>query len=116
MSLVDAQVLAELRRVADDATAARRGLQDHARDVAIDSAIAAGKTTPAQRDHWVKLWDADSEGTRALLDSLATGVVPTSELGTSADLEQAADLDVNGESLARYAAQIGVPVEALLHG
>ena len=40
------------------------------RDDVIATAVRAGKFTPAQKPHFTKLWDADPEGTRVLIDSL----------------------------------------------
>ncbi|MEV4197024.1 head maturation protease, ClpP-related [Micromonospora globbae] len=52
------------------------------RDAVIAQAVKDGKFTPAQRDHFAKLWDADPEGTRNLIASLQKNVaLATSELG-----------------------------------
>jgi hypothetical protein len=40
------------------------------RDEIIAKAVQAGKFTPAQKIHFSKLWDADPDGTRAVIDSL----------------------------------------------
>lgn len=40
------------------------------RDAVIAKAVTAGKFTPAQKPHFSKLWDADPDGTRVLIDSL----------------------------------------------
>jgi hypothetical protein len=40
------------------------------RDTVIDQAIRDGKFTPAQRDHFAKLWDSNPDGTRAVIDSM----------------------------------------------
>jgi peptidoglycan hydrolase-like protein with peptidoglycan-binding domain len=40
------------------------------RDGVIAQAVKAGKFAPAQRLHFSRLWDADPDGTRALIDSL----------------------------------------------
>lgn len=40
------------------------------RDEVIAKAVVAGKFTPAQKPHFSKLWDADPDGTRALIDTL----------------------------------------------
>jgi peptidoglycan hydrolase-like protein with peptidoglycan-binding domain len=40
------------------------------RDQVIAKAVQDGKFTPAQRPHFAKLWDADPNGTRALIDNL----------------------------------------------
>ena len=42
------------------------------RDTVIASAVEAGKFFPSQKKHFARLWDADPEGTRALIEGLAT--------------------------------------------
>jgi hypothetical protein len=50
------------------------------RDTIIASAVEAGKFTPAQKPHFSKLWDADPDGTRALIENLT----PNSALAIAA--------------------------------
>ncbi|MFC7276236.1 phage protease [Paractinoplanes rhizophilus] len=50
------------------------------RDQVIASAVQAGKFTPAQKPHFSKLWDADPDGTRALIENLT----PNSALAVAA--------------------------------
>lgn len=57
------------------------------RDAIIASAVEEGKFTPAQKPHFAKLWDADPDGTRALID----GLTPNSALAIAAS--GYADLD-----------------------
>lgn len=40
------------------------------RDQVIAKAVSDGKFTPAQRTHFARLWDADPDGTRNLIDNL----------------------------------------------
>lgn len=40
------------------------------RDTVIAQAVIEGKFTPAQKPHFMKLWDVDPKGTRAVIDSL----------------------------------------------
>jgi peptidoglycan hydrolase-like protein with peptidoglycan-binding domain len=40
------------------------------RDEVIAKAVVAGKFTPAQKQHFSRLWDADPDGTRTLIDTL----------------------------------------------
>ncbi len=42
-----------------------------------------GKFPPSRLAHYTALYDADEEGTRQLVDSLAEGVVPVHERGAS---------------------------------
>lgn len=63
------------------------------RDEVIAKAVMAGKFTPAQKKHFSQLWDADPDGTRALINTL----MPNSALavmasGYAGDAEQH-DLD-----------------------
>lgn len=50
------------------------------RDAVIASAVEQGKFTPAQKQHFSRLWDADPDGTRALID----GLTPNSALAVAA--------------------------------
>lgn len=58
------------------------------RDDIIGDAVRAGKFTPAQRPHFVKLWDADPDGTRELIEKLTPNTalaVMASGYATEAD-------------------------------
>lgn len=80
--VVDADTLAELRAAAAEGRAAREQQRVEARDRALDEAVQAGKIAPARRDHWVKLWEADPDGTQQTLASLEPGlVVPVQPAG-----------------------------------
>jgi hypothetical protein len=57
------------------------------RDTVIASAVEQGKFTPAQKPHFAKLWDADPDGTKALIE----GLTPNSALAIAAS--GYADLD-----------------------
>lgn len=88
MTLVSTEVLDELRAGAQAGRDASRQLQEAERDRTIEAALKAGKITAAQREHFSKLWDADSDGTRTLLDGLAAGLVPVSEHGHDNPVEE----------------------------
>jgi hypothetical protein len=62
-----------------EANAARQ--RESERDQVITEAIKAGKFTPARREHWVRAWNADSEGARQLIASLTPGLVPVEAMG-----------------------------------
>ena len=114
MALVDAAVLTELRTGAEAGRTAREELDNTARDRAVEAAIKAGKTTPARREHWIKSWQADPEGTRTLLESLEPGLVPVAELGHALnrdDTDPAGNVD--DAVLEAYAASIGLSKEDL---
>ena len=55
------------------------------RDGVIAAAIGAGKFSVAQRDRWVRAWDANPDTTRDVLASLQPNVVPVGDLGIPGD-------------------------------
>jgi hypothetical protein len=57
--------------------------RDTERDTFLNTAIKAGKFPPSRKSHYLKAWDADAEGTRGLIDSLAVGLVPVEARGTA---------------------------------
>lgn len=65
--------------------------RDGERDQIIATAVQEGKFPPARREHWVRLWNADPEGTRAVIATLARNVVPIAATGYSGEGD--ADLD-----------------------
>jgi len=79
--LVDSERLAQLERQAAEGVAARAQQRTEARDRALDDAVKAGKFPPARREHYAKAWDADPDGTKQLLASLADGLVPMADIG-----------------------------------
>lgn len=65
------------------------------RDSVIAQAVKDGRFTVAQKDHFTKLWDADPEGTRNLINSLQkNAALATAELGHGGAY---AEDDENGE-------------------
>jgi hypothetical protein len=75
-----------------EADAQRRRVAE--RDQVVAEAIADGKFPPARREHWTRLWDADPEGTRQVIASLAKNVMPVSPGGYPGSDD---DLDVDAE-------------------
>ncbi len=71
------------------AAALAKRLEAQDRDNAIDAAVKAGKFPPARRAHYERAWDADPEGTRELIASLAPGLVPVTAMGYSTDADDA---------------------------
>lgn len=69
--------------------AAEAGRRAEARQIAEDdervvmAAIKDGRIAPARKAHWLTSLQADREGTKQVLASLAPGLVPTTELGHS---------------------------------
>jgi hypothetical protein len=72
-----------------EATDARRRRDE--RDAVIAQAVADGKFAPTRVEHWARLWDADPEGTRTVIDGLARNVIPVTPLGHDGDIDR--DLD-----------------------
>lgn len=62
------------------------------RDQVIANAVKDGKFAPARKAHWVKLWDADPEGTREVIAGLQKNVIPVDAMG-HADLDDDAEYD-----------------------
>lgn len=83
---IDPEQLAQFQEGMVRAAALTKKLETHTRDTAIDKAIAEGKFTPARREHYEKSWDADPDGTRELIASLAAGLVPVTAMGYSTDV------------------------------
>lgn len=81
MVLIDAETLAGLQSGVQVAQqiAAREATRE--RDALLSAAVKAGKFPRSRRPHYEALLSADPEGTRALIDSLAVGVVPVEEVG-----------------------------------
>lgn len=72
-----------------EARAAKQVVEE--RDKVIADAISEGKFAPARAEHWARLWDADPEGTRTVIGTLAKNVVPVSEFGYAADIDRELD-------------------------
>ena len=80
------------RQARDEQTRARRAQT-------VENAIADGRIPPARREHWIAALEADEEGASAVLNSLAAGLVPMTELGSV----NAADApDVEDAEYAKY--------------
>lgn len=72
-----------------EAAEAKRRTEE--RDAVIGQAVKAGKFPPARVEHWKRLWDADPEGTRTVVDSLTPNVVPVTAMGEYGSGEDAVD-------------------------
>jgi hypothetical protein len=90
MALIDQSILDDLRQ----GVAASRELvverDNQLRASVLDGAIKAGKIPPARRDHYEALFKADPEGTKTLLASLESGLVPIKERGHEGSTETVA--------------------------
>lgn len=79
---IEASALTDLRTKAEAGARAEQRQRTEDRDRFIAAAVTDGKFAPARRDHWVKAWDADPEGTKATIDGLEKGlVVPVAAKG-----------------------------------
>lgn len=74
-----------------EAEAQRRARDE--RDQVVSDAVRAGKFPPARKEHWVRLWDADPEGTREVLAGLKPNVVPVEMQGTGVEDDESFDAE-----------------------
>lgn len=81
--LVDKDTLATLRAQAAMGEEARKKQLADERDTFLTNAMDDGKFPPASLGEYKKLWAKDPKGTREFVESLASGTVPTSEMGTT---------------------------------
>lgn len=63
------------------------------RDQIIDQAVRDGKFAPARKEHWAKLWDADPEGARAVIDGLTKNVIPVDAIGIGLEDDESIDAE-----------------------
>jgi len=87
--VIDAEQLKELKRGAEAGRLAAERQRREDRDRFLDQAVAAGKFPGSRKDAYAKMYDADEQGARTLIESLEAGLVPVSEIGTSATPESA---------------------------
>jgi ATP-dependent protease ClpP protease subunit len=64
------------------------------RDQVVDQAVRDGKFPTARKEHWKRIWDADPEGTRTVIDGLTKGVVPVNEIGHALDSDEDFDAEI----------------------
>lgn len=110
MALIDQATLDQLlsgNAAAQELVSAARQRE---RDELLDGAIRAGKFPKARRSHYEAAYAADPAGTRSMIESLASGLVPVQELGvTVAEGE-------GGEDASAYPASWGKSVSAARRG
>jgi hypothetical protein len=78
---IDSDKFEELQRAAKKGEEALERMRRNERDTILASAMQDGKFSPARREHWAKMWDADPESTRAVIASLKKNQVPLEDLG-----------------------------------
>ncbi|MGP3914311.1 hypothetical protein [Nonomuraea sp. 10N515B] len=88
------------RQVWDDMQTRIRKLEDirasqqrNDRERMVDDAIRAGKFAPSRREHWLRVAEADPEGTAQLLAGLTPGSIPVSDLGLPGDDDLGVDME-----------------------
>lgn len=99
MLLVDRSQIVALQASARKGELAWQQLRTSERDQVLKQAMSDGKFPPARRDHYQKLWDADPEGTRALVAALAPNLIPTSLSGHMGSDEAASEAAVAYDAL-----------------
>jgi hypothetical protein len=82
---IDPEQLQQYKDAMVQAAGLAKRLAAQERDTAIDKAVADGKFPPSRRQNYEKAWDADPDGTRELIASLAVGLVPVTAMGYSTD-------------------------------
>lgn len=85
MALIDTETLNRLREGAEMGVAARRQQVEAERSRLLSAAIEDGRIPPSRREHYAALLEADEDGTRQLLASLAPGLIPVNERGASGE-------------------------------
>lgn len=85
MTLIDNETLSQLRQGAEMGVAARRQQVEAERSQLLAAAIDDGRIPPSRREHYAALLEADEDGTRQLLASLAPGIIPVDERGASGE-------------------------------
>lgn len=109
MSLVDSAVLDELKANATAGAGAAKTLAVQERDRVINQALKDGKIAATSRDRFVEAWEKNADATRAILDALTPGLVPTSEVGHESEpAALGADIEVSEAELNAFGASLGL--------
>lgn len=82
---IDPEQLQQYKDAMVQAAGLAKRLAAQERDTAIEKAVQDGKFPPSRRANYEKAWDADPDGTRELIASLAVGLVPVTAMGYSTD-------------------------------
>ena len=94
--VVDQQVWADTQNRIKRLEEIRAAQQRIERERMVDDAIRAGKFAPSRRDHWLRIAEADPEGTAQLLAGLTPGTVPVSDLGLPGGEDFSFDVEFAG--------------------
>jgi len=95
--LVDGDILKRYQERALAGDRAVRAMHVGERDQILAAAVHDGKFPQARKEYFERLWDKDPDGTRSLVKSLASGLVPMDPVGSNGefatDPDMAADFD-----------------------
>lgn len=83
--VVDQQVWDDMQARINRLEDIRASQQRSDRERMVDEAIQAGKFAPSRRGHWLRIAEADPEGTATVLAGLTAGSIPISDLGELGD-------------------------------
>lgn len=92
--LVDPYQLQQLRAAAMKGQEAYDRMRRNERDALLDKAVKAGKFPPARLEHYQRLWEADPEGTREVIDRLSPNLIPVLASGFPGGEESATESDL----------------------
>lgn len=107
--LVDQAIWDQTQKNAAAGAGAAKTLAVQERDRVINQALKDGKIAATSRDKFVEAWDKDAVATRAILDSLTPGVVPTSGVGHESEpAVLGADIEVSEAELNAFGASLGL--------
>lgn len=90
MVLVDESTMAELRESMETTRQIAAERAQAERDAILDGAIRAGKFPKGRRKHYETMLSADPAGTKALLATMAPGLVPTGARGNGSNGDEVA--------------------------
>jgi hypothetical protein len=96
--VIDQQVYDDMQTRIQRLESIRASQQKNDRERDVDDAIKAGKFPPSRREHWLRVYEKDPEGTAQLLAGLTPGSVPVDDLGVPGD----DTLNVDAEFAALY--------------
>lgn len=114
MALVDSAVLTELQAGATAGRTAQQTLAQQERDREIGAALSAGKISATSREKFEAAWDKDPVSTKAILDTLTPGLVPTAEVGHESEPNALGEgVEISDAELEAFGASIGLSKEAL---
>lgn len=86
--MLDPTTLAQLQAQARLGMEAHNEMKKQARDRVLDEAVTVGKFPPARREHYARMYDADPDGTKELLNRMAENAVPVDIMGYAGMSEQ----------------------------